>query len=1716
MTKSYRIRTSINSSQESDKSIRLNIDQDFDFLEILSLKLTQSDVYRRFCSDYGVVVGRVVANGGFGIPNAKVSIFVPLDNIDENDPIISTLYPYKSATQKNEDGYRYNLLPYEPSYEGHVPTGTFPSKDDLLNRQEVLQIYEKYYKYTVTTNESGDYMIVGVPLGNQEVIVDIDLSDIGCFSLRPTDLIRIGKAVPTQFNGNEFKSSADLASLPQIVNINKTVSVASFWGVGDNCDIGLTRVDFDLRDFNVNIEPTATFMGSIFSSSDSDYLKNNCKPATEQGDLCGLVTNPGRLLAIRQTVNLDENGLPILEQFDLPQGGKVIDENGAFVVDVPMNMDYVITNEYGELVISDDPKVGIPTRGKYRFKVKYESKERDLATIFNANRFVSPQLFNLSVFNPKGSLLRANYLVPNIKEYGWVNDEDPAEKEGSTSQTLDFNNSDTQESKIISIGNNTTIAVESITEFEGVQFYVNNVLDNSKWLEFPNGGTLQIVMNKKTRTKIVNGTSVTEATPVKMVINSYNYDYIQFQKSYAFSLDWDDYANIEDALNCNDTFYELIYNKVYTTAQLIDEYRNGTARGRFLSIKEILDRSCQSEVNKFPINDGVRNFDLLYFIISILFNIFSIAFPILIIVYDIIKILWEYVIKYLVFILVYIISFVVDIVGFIGYLFSPSFSRRVRGISRDLRSFANTLLGYQFPAIKLPMITYPDCSTCDCGTEEFGESNNYTDTNVSILADINVPDSYVRNPNISSQDTDEVQFEEETFNEIYGQLAAGRDDADGKEWGRTPKYENGDSTKVGWLEEQIPLPERVNMFNGKGKYFTNQVAGGYNRVKIFPNYTGNTISPGQYEFYEDQPMVLLVDTSVLSNLKPGQMISFVGLNNSKDINVSGTTIVTGSTPTNNVITTNIIYANPNNPSNNITTKTFNLVQSYSGKTEYVFPSDIEYHQVITGVTIGELQNIVGSSSVSDYGFYRRVLKGYILPKVYYRDQNDDDRYATLQGSNIPIETIENYENIGVLILMKGVDPYSTRQRTKIDISLPIGLNSGSIIVEGDYKLNQPILSGLSLLKHNTLTTNNGIFYPSNFFTPSNNTYQGYSSYTTNNHTLFSSYDFTTDGGGVASEKIGSNTGGYYKAITQTPARWGVNRLVTGVDGYYDGEYVEGVSLMTRLYNSTYNQYGGTYKLESKVYDTGNTITMSNNNNIIMRSDRLPRSDQFDDNYILAQNKSFATYLISDNGTFIQNTSISSKSDYSTSQSGDFQQSWGTGTTALMGSFSCNTMVPLGAYNPQEDQQTISIKDSNDSVYYINGDKNYPKIDGGCYVISEKLFAIGADLQQYAEWKSRFLLNFAICRNVFGMTFTNQWINGSLYMPGFQNDKIYPGIETTNPTYKYCKDKIVFKEQNNSFFYRSSPYNVTTGFVGMEANKVTNILGTQQGNDYFLGSPTTLIDLGPKDNIIKNICARPEFQGYYLDRLNGSTFNSPGDILQLFIISRMTNASFWEQLFTLGDASVGEFFSRDDGQKIDGDFAQMVSINSELGVIPFSPETYSSDDLFFGISKEPIMGVYYSSDTITRDFVSPGRTTYIDTAKKFGYNSFGYRTQNVPMYKWKLTNGKYVFGDQNNNWVTTPTNGTFYNIGYQNIDRLNTNTYYESPISHPTRQRPGYIYSSSPLKDSLGNVTGFTYNGFQQNNTPDEFIVGAPYHFYFGLKYGKTALDKFITNYLIEQ
>ena len=82
MSKNIRIRTTPNGD---DKYLKLKLEQDFDFIEILSIKISQEDAYRKFCSDYGVVVGRVIMNNGIGVPNAKVSIFIPISDIDKED-----------------------------------------------------------------------------------------------------------------------------------------------------------------------------------------------------------------------------------------------------------------------------------------------------------------------------------------------------------------------------------------------------------------------------------------------------------------------------------------------------------------------------------------------------------------------------------------------------------------------------------------------------------------------------------------------------------------------------------------------------------------------------------------------------------------------------------------------------------------------------------------------------------------------------------------------------------------------------------------------------------------------------------------------------------------------------------------------------------------------------------------------------------------------------------------------------------------------------------------------------------------------------------------------------------------------------------------------------------------------------------------------------------------------------------------------------------------------------------------------------------------------------------------------------------------------------------------------------------------------------------------------------------------------------------------------
>ena len=93
-----------------------------------------------------------------------------------------------------------------------------------------------------------------------------------------------------------------------------------------------------------------------------------------------------------------------------------------------------------------------------------------------------------------------------------------------------------------------------------------------------------------------------------------------------------------------------------------------------------------------------------------------------------------------------------------------------------------------------------------------------------------------------------------------------------------------------------------------------------------------------------------------------------------------------------------------------------------------------------------------------------------------------------------------------------------------------------------------------------------------------------------------------------------------------------------------------------------------------------------------------------------------------------------------------------------------------------------------------------------------------------------------------------------------------------------------------------------------------------------------------------------------------------------------------------------FLQPDDDRKnlkFDGDYSQLISINSELGVAAFQSTNYpdfndptKQNPMFIGC--DGTIGIFFSSDTQIRDFVSPKRTI-IDPTGSINNQSCSFNT-----------------------------------------------------------------------------------------------------------------------------
>lgn len=1874
MSSTYRIRTELG----VNKTIQVKLEQNYDTLELLSLTISPNNLYTRACADYGVVCGRVFCNNGFGLPNARLSIFIPIDELDITNQDISVLYPYQSINDVNEDGYLYNLLPYTQSHSGHVPVGTFPDRIDALINKTVIEVYDKYYRFTVSTNDSGDFMILGVPTGQQTLFMQVDLSDIGEFSMTPQDLIRMGLATESQVDGTKFKFSENYNELPQIISISKTIQVSPFYGEPEICDYSIQQVDFDLTsEKNVTISPTAVFIGSIFSSNEGTKVTNSndnaCNVKRNLGEMCDLIPGSGQILALRQTIRLDNLGLPIIEQFTLENDGKIIDQDGTWVTEVPMNLDYVYTDEEGNRRISDNPNIGIPTKSKYRFKVKWDQ---------------SPQLSE--------STKRGYFLVPNIKEYGWINSTNDPNLQDLVSSIITVEiPAGVTESFIYNLINET----EATTYVFRLSETVN--VDNLK-ITYPDGTTYA---SQNFSNNFIGGLpnlnlsweSPDFETVSTFIFHKIIYTRFQLEASYAFSLDWNDYANVDEALSCEDTFMELYFNKVYTISQIIDRYSTGLRPSKTVQIKNIQDPSCDGSINKFPINDVFLRINFNYIFNNFLLDLLKYILISLVPALHVLSFLWLILAPLIatILLIVQLIIFIIcNIIRGIQNIFGTASLNCVP--PSDFRSL---LFDNPFKNITLSLLLYTEdgCERCNCkagditaDTDLISQFTQTQEEQVSILMDTTGFQTYTNNPNDLT---------------YVPNLLAGNSGLPGM-LKRTPQLSdsftlvtNPDQVTrtftLNYYAQNLPFSERLNLLSFPERYFKmgdkaeplgikvyiepdlNSVTYNYNSFNTeTQTYEQNTYVEPKYHW--DNVVIIALDPGI--DLTVGEILSFQNPSLSNDSNykknedypaslgiIQPPLVFNGETAVGAQITVNWTrtynynntlnysqnqstqvpgYKNPTGPINGIEgggiteQTTYNISAVSEANAVTSFASDIEYFQVLKvgnlntmfGEGIDNLTNDTVNSSISGAGNkyfrFQRDGSGDVAVNCFYFRAN-----AYLPSTSNYLVNPDEYK---YAILMRGVDVHSPRVKQKIwlgslfyrqinEANLPEGVSESDVYVEGYFKLNIPYQSTTPFplsqqqqvqCRHNQLQTNNStdefgqtIFYPSYMFNYYD--YQ-FTPFTSDLHLYYSSLDagnFTGSGGPVEYPNSSSDAGQVAFIPNQTDSQLGYLRVsylnfFTGTfqnlktcgqignedndcndefsgenypnpsvktwndwqqisnsvyasdlaKNYRVGQVIEGGSFYQYIegrtfYNSPCQVDNGTNDMKltstpsmayfSPSYRTitspGNTptyptVNFNNRERIVVRSNRMPTStnEQISgpNSFQLHQNSIFAIYRLSDTGGVQE---LQNVTQYPTNSDNESASAFVPFTNVLESVNNCEKAVMLNCYGTDENGNPI-IKDDCPQLMDPDGPKKFFNYGTGCYnLISRAFGSLPKDLELINEWSNRNKISNAVCLGVFSHSFSNNWINGTLFAYPFENKRFF---DSQNQPYSiFCKSLIYLHETSQNFYYRSSAWDGQR-FLG-KPSVVYN--QKQVGNERYLGNPTTIMDLGPKNTFIQELVNNDEYDGYIVSKVPSTSYKDISEIFNLFVLSRLVNNNFIENLLisALPEIVMAMFFTNKRWGAfsalpayVDGDYSQMLSINSEFGISEFNVSNYAQpldsgfQSVYFGGSAaKPLFGIFLTGNTQDRDYITPRRTIWnpnasINQNPDYNFSQIPKKTQTVPFYQWKLDDQNYdninqytIFGNQNNNWVTdsqvTPPN--FFSYGYQNMDRLNPSSNYFQPDGNNSN-----YFRATLINFSSGIPTIALPQTFSNNTS---FVVGAPQHFYFGLVKGGSAIDKFRIKYV---
>jgi hypothetical protein len=1039
--------------------------------------------------------------------------------------------------------------------------------------------------------------------------------------------------------------------------------------------------------------------------------------------------------------------------------------------------------------------------------------------------------------------------------------------------------------------------------------------------------------------------------------------------------------------------------------------------------------------------------------------------------------------------------------------------------------------------MRLPMITYPDCQACECETTITDQAQRqYNVSGTGFLSYTSSRESYINYflSYFSGTSADEQTLNSYAFCDATGGFSVIYPPKSGSSIYKVPQSQpyiipNQPYSKFA-VSSTLPLGERINIFNGRYNYFT-----GLNKIKV-------SVEPNLNigKFHYDNTLTVLSNDGFNS----GDLVTFVNPSTSSDVNwaYSGFTLdgISGNTKgyVSGTTTVNVVYAD--------TQITEKIVQytlpTGSTITNYEFASDREYFQVVTAITVSDAVTLWKKSkvNVNNQNSFPGILSSKTVINWFGETSGAGSNWSD-GGITFDFSLFDAYQDFGdqyIVIFQRGVDPYSPLYETEYDLSKIFGkiafgdvLKDKNFIVKTKTRLNIPIqklpVNNKIAVQH--LTGQTDIFYSSYFFEPgiSGNTtpgytYSGYSSTSIGYYGITDSTNIrprgTSNQNFETKQFAGGNIKGVFIKIPPSNKLYSTNILP---GKYNDGEELSGLGNMW-IFNYD-NTFGNNLLFNFLVIDSNyNTFVgwpnyggpnapmlIGNGTLNVMRTDRLPSSDELDGYSwedgcaLLQQNLNFAIYGIDAQFETFNGPRYSTGASIVTAEIEGLPNS-----VTVADTFTCENMVGLGCY------------EGFGSDFKVNTNcATSDQVVQGCYIFFENIFfGLFDDITLFSEWAYRFRFFYGLCRGVLSQSFTNNWINGSLFAFPIQVNTEYDKNNKPKPP-EYCENLVYFDSTTNNFYYRSSPWN-NTEFVGINGGA-----GTGGVNDRNLLFPTTIMNLGMKDYFYSEITFDPSTKGYVIPNINPTSYNDTSDLVNLFVISRITDENFLQRIISFGDNSLNQLFSRNEGdpskRRIDGDLAQLLSINSEVGVIGFSQEFYNENSQsvkILGTPNNPLIAVWFSStteDLQIKDYMTPGRINFrtADNLNNYPF-TYGIKSQIVPFYQWELTGGtNNIFGSEKNNWATKEGD-IVQGKAYQSQDRINpvAPTYFYSSninlntVSGETSAR-GYIFS---LSGTSGNYSS------QLNGSNSKFTVGAPFQFYFGVTKGQTALDKFKTKYSISE